>query len=94
MLNHGCIVLTRIIHYMFHDLVSNENGPEIMNEPEFPDYMTQFVSWNLNECANPVWTKVRREGWCQQGRRDNNDENMTHGFTLEYSGSNTMNSII
>lgn len=34
------------IHYMFYSLINKTEGPEIMKEPEFPEYMKQFVSWN------------------------------------------------
>ena len=34
------------IHYMFYDLISEELGPEIMVEPEFPVHLHQCVSWH------------------------------------------------
>lgn len=33
------------IHYMFYDLVSEEEGPEITRDPDFPDAMKNVVSW-------------------------------------------------
>ena len=33
------------IHYMFYDLVSQEGGPEILLDPDFPDAMKAVVSW-------------------------------------------------
>ena len=34
------------IHYMFYDLMSEELGPEIMVEPDFPEYLQDCVSWH------------------------------------------------
>ena len=33
------------IHYMFYDLISEELGPEIMGESDFPEYLHECVSW-------------------------------------------------
>lgn len=33
------------IHYMFYDLDSDEDGPKILNHPEFPESMRELVSW-------------------------------------------------
>lgn len=33
------------IHDLFHDLVSKEEGPKILNDPDFPDAMKELVSW-------------------------------------------------
>jgi len=34
------------IHYMFYDLMSEELGPEIMAESDFPEYLQKCVSWH------------------------------------------------
>lgn len=33
------------IHYLFYDLVSKKEGPQIMREPDFPGAMKELVSW-------------------------------------------------
>lgn len=33
------------VHYMFYDLVSREEGPKIMSDPDFSDAMKDVVSW-------------------------------------------------
>lgn len=33
------------IHYMFYDLISEEDGPKILNHDEFPESMCELVSW-------------------------------------------------
>lgn len=33
------------IHYMFYDLSSDEEGPKILDHPEFPESMAELVSW-------------------------------------------------
>lgn len=33
------------IHYMFYDLISEEDGPEIMIDTDFPDVLKEFVSF-------------------------------------------------
>ena len=37
------------IHYMFYDLISEEDGPEITIDPDFPDVLKECVTWNLTE---------------------------------------------
>ena len=34
------------IHYMFYDLMSEELGPEIMIESDFPEHLQECVSWH------------------------------------------------
>ena len=34
------------IHYMFYDLISEEVGPSIMIESDFPEHLKKCVSWN------------------------------------------------
>ena len=34
------------IHYMFYDLMSEELGPEIMVESDFPEHLQKCVSWH------------------------------------------------
>lgn len=33
------------VHYMFYYLVSQDDGPEILLDPDFPDAMKAVVSW-------------------------------------------------
>lgn len=33
------------VHYLFYDLVSKKEGPQIMRDPDFPDAMKELVSW-------------------------------------------------
>ena len=37
------------VHYMFYDLISIEEGPEIFLEDDFPEIKKQFCSWNKIE---------------------------------------------
>lgn len=33
------------IHYMYYNLMSNFCGPEIMVDPDFPDVLKEFTTW-------------------------------------------------
>lgn len=33
------------IHYMYYDLISKEIGPEIMTDTDFPEALTECVTW-------------------------------------------------
>lgn len=33
------------IHYMYYDLISEETGPEIMVDNDFPEYLQECISW-------------------------------------------------
>ena len=35
------------IHYMYYDLISEETGPEIMMDVDFPGILKEFVSWTM-----------------------------------------------
>ena len=33
------------IHYMYYDLISKDNGPEILEDPDFPEALRPCVTW-------------------------------------------------
>ena len=36
------------IHYMFYDLISNENGPSILMDSDFPEVLEECVTWHVS----------------------------------------------